>query len=347
MNTRLVLFLCALGSSSLGQGAGIEFRDITWPRHDKKTGFLEWELHARKAWPRPNNVYICLYPRLRTYEVVVEGDVKRAREELRLEANRGTYAHGLAKSVTQLEGNVKAQVRSDEPTTIFTEKATLTSSWDKTTKAKERRIETRSDVTIASTARTLTGRGMTVMEQSTDKQGERVLDVSTVKVYQNVRMTIEGEGESDLLPVIPGSASSPQGKSAQTVITSAGPLVFDRLANVARFRNDVTLLRQKTKLVSDRLTLTFHHVKTEAGMALKPRTMLAEQNVTVSNPDQTFVGDAFAWDRSTAVGKLTGAPATMAAPGVDGHASTITFDQKTDTIRYTGNAQVELELETE
>ena len=341
------------------------FRNIVWPRHDRTTGIIDWELRARTAEPTiANDQYRCTYPKVTVYKVVKEGDRLRSRKDLTLRADSGTYIHGQKSSFARLEGNVVTQLFGQETTKLTTSEATIRGTWDKKAETKTRIVETRSKVVMSSKTRELIGEGATVI-QNTTKDG--VGNKSIVTVHRNVTMEIRGAGASDTLPIVPGVAGTDDKAPAGPVtITCLGPLVFDRLANTVVFRNQVALERSGTTLHCDELTLTFEQPeskKKKDKTAKKPKpdkaeeekkdaapkleSMVAKGNVAVIGKDQQFSGTRFAWAPKDGVGILTGRPARMTATGTRAKADKIEFNQQTQSVKYTGHAVVDIELKSE
>ena len=343
------------------EAAQASFRNITWPRHDRKTGIVDWELRARTAEPTiANDQYRVTQPEVTVYKVVEKDGRWRTRKDLTLRADSGTYIHGREKSFARLDGHVVTQLFGEETVELKTSDATIRATADAKTEIKTRVVETRSKVVMASETRQLIGEGATIVQKTT-KDGAG--DKSIVTVHRNVTMEIRGAGASDTLPVVPGVAGPQEKEPAGPVtVTCLGPLVFDRLANTAVFQNQVALERAGTTLHSDELTLRFEQPEPKKGMKLsKPReaetekkdaapklaSMVAKGSVAVIGKDQRFSGDRFAWTPKDGVGVLTGSPARMTATGSRATADKIEFNQQTQSVEYTGNAAVEIELKPE
>ena len=336
----LILFVVLCGHA---RAAEIVFHDITWPSHDKATGMLEWELRARTAHRAiAKNQYECVSPELRTYRLVEENGRSLSKEDLYLRADSGTYIRGDNESTANLVGRVVTELYSDERVQVTTDDADVKSTWDGKKKIRTREIKTDSKVSAVSETRTLTGFGMTVFQQAGPKGAA---DKSMWTIQRNVVMTIEGG--TGPLPSIPGTGPAEPRQPEPTTIYCLGPLVIDRLANRAVFHNRVTLSSAGTLLKCDKLTLAFKHVKVDGKAETRLQSLLAVGQVVVTGKDQRFAGDRFDWDPAKAVGRLTGKPAKMTAPGTAATAETIEFDQQTQLIKYRGNGEVRIDLKTE
>ncbi|MFO7898000.1 MAG: hypothetical protein R6V58_02945 [Planctomycetota bacterium] len=374
MTGRLALLIALLCLAPAARAATrIEFHDIVWPRHNKRTGHLEWILRADKATPQPNDRYRCVRPRLSTFKRVEAGGRQRSRRELSLRADEGTYIWAADESEAHLTGNVKALVASEEPITIRTQAATLNSTWTEAEEAagevvtKERVITSRERVEVRSRTRTLTGRGMVLRDETREEpQPDGTLrerrTVSKLTVHRDPRMTLrEGGGAAALPSILSESAEDPSEPPKQVVIETDGPLVLDRLANVARFKAEapdrkVVLTRGEgstaTSLTCRILTLYFARRGAEEDEELALKRMLAEKQVTYAGKDpegraQTFAGERFEWDPATSVGTLTGAPATMRTSGMRGRAPIIQFNQAKNLIRCSRGARLVIDFRPE
>lgn len=347
------------------------FYNIRWPRHDKTTGVLDWELRARTAEPViASDQYICTHLELVVYKLEKKDGRMRTRKDLFLRADSGTYLHGHAKASARLVGRVAIELYGEELTRLKTDEATVDTAWDKKTKVRTRTIKTRSRVTMESKSRGLVGDGMTIFQRTI---AGGVEDKSMVTVHRNVTMELRGAATAGALPMIPEAASPAKKTSAPVRIVCLGPVVFDRLANVAVFHNQVALASGDTTLHCETLTLTFAQQQREkrdkkpkkklAGKADKEtkdkkakdekkpgpelKGVVAEKNVAIIGKEQRFSGDRFVWDPVRKVGTLTGKPATMTGAGARARAGKIEFDQETQTVIYTGDAVVEIELKPE
>jgi len=335
--------------------AQVSFENITWPRHDKDTGVLDWELRASTARPTVvENQYACVEPELTIFKVEEKGGRLRIRKDLYLRSERGTYVHGSRRAKADLAGRVVTELYGAEVVRLITRDATVDATWDKERQERTRLVTSRSPVTMKSKTRDMMGEGMEI-SQKTTKTGAG--DKSVVTIHRNITMEMRGAEVSGALPVVPG-AESADAAPAPIQITCLGPLVFDRLAQVASFRNQVALKKGDTTLHCDVLTLTFVSEPDEepagkegapktpgAGAALK--TLLAEGHVAVLGKDQEMHGDRLTWDPEQGRGVLTGAPARMNAGGTKARAPNIEFSPKADSVTYTGGAVVEIELELE
>jgi len=344
-----VLLLFLWGGAAVA--ADVVFRHITWPRHDRQTGLLEWELRARTASPRSSNEYACSYLRLFTYKAAAGGGVPRSRKDMYLEADKGMYVHGTESSRAKLIGDVEARFYGADPIRIETDEATLKSTWDKETGVKTRVIVTESKVVVSSPTRTLTGRGMTVFDR-VDPGGRHDGHKSQITLERDVEMLLRDKGMADPFPAMSASGPGEAGpaRDEPVRVSCFGPLVFDRLANRAIFHNQVAVRRGGTTLHCGKLTLTF--AEPAAGREgetpeMKLETMLAEEKVVIAGEEQRLSGETFTWDPGRAVGTLTGAPATMTAPDTTAWAEEIRYDQKAQRVEYVGNAEVEIELREE
>ena len=370
------LVLCAGGAHA----ADAIFRNIRWPRHDKTTGVLDWELRARTARPAiASNQYACSQPELVVYKLEKKNGRMRTRKDLFLRADSGTYLHMPKKASATLTGNVAIELYGAELTRLTTDAATVDTTlekqkgawpWSKAKAVKTRIIDTRSRVTMKSDSRQLVGDGMTIFQRIT---ADGFGDKSMVTVHRNVTMKLRGAAMAGALPAVPGAAASPKKETSAPVnITCLGPVAFDRLANVAAFHDQVALASADTTLHCDKLTLEFiqqpeptkdekatKNVERKAASKVdkatkdekkKPpglKSVLAEKNVVIIGKDQRFSGDRFVWDPERQVGTLTGEPATMTGAGARARADKIELDQETQSITYTGDAVVEIELKPE
>ena len=387
MITRCSLLIVGLLAVCGGEAGAAQafFRDIIWPRLDRKSGIVEWELRARTAEPTiANNQYRCTYPELVMYKLLKEDGRWRTRRDMYLRADSGIYVHGRERSSAKLKGRVVTELYGQEVTKLTTSDATVKATWDEKTETRSRIISTRSKVVMASKSREMMGEGATVV-QVTTKDGAG--DKSTVTVHRDITMEMRGAGTSDTLPSVPGTGGAKPETAGPVTITCLGPLQFDRIANIVLFRNQVALERSGTTLHCDDLTLTFEQPerpkrltkeqkearkkekqekererikkglpkesepkktgdeKKDAGAKLQ--SMVAQGNVAVIGKDQRFSGERFAWTPKDSVGILTGRPAKMTAPGSKAHADKIQFNQTTQSVNYVGNAVVEIELKPE
>jgi len=366
------IVLCGGGA----RAADAIFHNIRWPRHDKTTGVLDWELRARTAEPViASNQYICTHLELVVYKLEKKDGRMRTRKDLFLRADSGTYLHGQATASAKLTGRVAIELYGEELMRLKTDEATVDTTWDKEKKVRTRTIKTRSRVTMESKSRGLVGDGMTIVQRT---MADGVEDKSLVTVHRNVAMELRGAVTAGALPLMPEAASPAKKTSTPVAITCLGPVAFDRLANVAVFHNQVALASADTTLHCETLTLTFAQQqrgkrnkrakKKLAGKADKEtkdkeakgkeakdekkpgpelKGMVAEKNVAIIGKDQRFSGDRFVWDPVRKVGTLTGKPATMTGAGARARATKIEFDQETQTVIYTGDALVEIELKPE
>ncbi|MFW6158482.1 MAG: hypothetical protein ACOC8E_03905 [Planctomycetota bacterium] len=374
MTRRIALLITALCLASAARAATrIEFHDIAWPRHNKHTGNLEWILRADKALPQPNDRYRCTRPRLKTFKLVKTDEGTRSRRELSLEADEGTYVWAADESEAHLAGNVKAYVYTEEPIAIRTESASLKSTWTEAEAAagevvtKQRVISSRARVEVRSRTRTLTGRGMVFRDETLDEpqpdgtRRER-RTVSKLTVHRDPCMTLrEGGGAAALPSILSGPAEDPAEPPKRVVIKTDGPLVLDRLANVARFRaqapgEKVVLTRgtgpTATSLACRVLTLYFTRRGAGENEELALKRMLAEKQVTYAGKDpdgrsQTFAGERFEWDPAVSVGTLAGGPATMQTSGMRARAPIIKFNQEKNLIRCSRGARLVIDFRPE
>ncbi|MFH1731902.1 MAG: LPS export ABC transporter periplasmic protein LptC [Planctomycetota bacterium] len=366
------LLLCVGGA----RAADAIFHNIRWPRHDKTTGVLDWELRARTAEPAiASDQYTCTDPELVVYKLEEKDARMRTRKDLFLRADSGTYLHGQAKASAKLAGRVAIELYGEELTRLKTDEATIDTTWDKEKNVRTRTIKTRSRVTMESESRGLVGDGMTIFQRTI---ADGVEDKSMVTVHRNVTMELRGAATAGALPTIPGAERTAKETTEPVRITCLGPVAFDRLANVAAFHDQVALASAGTTLHCDALTLTFAQDQREernkkakkksadkadketkdketkdkkAKDEKKPgpelKGVVAENNVAIIGKDQRFSGDRFVWDPAGKVGTLTGKPATMTGAGTRARAGKIELDQETQTVIYTGDAVVEIELKTE
>ena len=404
-----VIVALAVLCGGRAEAAQPSFRGIIWPRHDRTTGIVDWELRAETAQPTiANDQYVCTRPELTIYKVVNEKGHLSTRKDLVLKAESGTYVHGSEKSFAKLDGRVVAHIYEDEEdkrkkegeergqgvTTLTTSDATVQSTWDKATGTKTRVMNTQARVVMKTTSptvigeaakgpsRELIGKGATI-NQKTTKDGKG--DKSTVTIHKNITMVIRGAVAADSLPVVPGATGAQEKPAGEPVtITCLGPLTIDRLINSVDFQKQVALRRGATTLHCDELMLQFPPPKPkkvltekekeerkerrrrkreeeQAGGKPKPekpedaereedsglQNMLAQGNVAVIGKDQQFSGSRFAWTPKSGLGVLTGNPARMTAPGTRARADKIEFDQRTQSVKYTGKAVVEIELKPE
>jgi lipopolysaccharide export system protein LptA len=263
---------------------------------------------------------------------------------MRLLAARGVYRHGMDRSHTTLQGNVRARFFGRNPLRVTTDRAVIVSSWDRAAGLRRQEMSTKSDVSVVGTERTLTGEGMSVFRQSREKEGQWADDKSIVTVKRNVVMVLRGGG-SGLPAFADGEGGESHGEADTTRISCVGPLVFDRIANRACFHKHAKLARGGTTLQCDRLTMSFKAGKGGDDTRPELRELLAEDNVVLDAPDQSFRGQRFEWDPARQTGRLSGNPARMSGKGASASADLIRFDEKTQVIRYTGNpARVVVQL---
>ncbi len=343
MTIRWCVMLAVLLCGSGADAADVLFRNIVWPRHDKQTGMLEWELRARTARPVSDHEYACSHVDLYTYEVVQENGQQRSRKELYLRADRGTYGHSANMDTAKLDGHVRTKLFGEDPIRISTAQAELECTWDNKKQIKTRTITSQSKVTMTSRTRDLTGDGMTVFKQTTGKK----ITKSWLRLQRNVVMVIHGVEAAERFAVLPGSEAAPEtrGQAAPMTISCLGQLVFDRVENRACFHQHVVLSGPTGTINCDRLTLHFQQAKGKAEPELT--RLVAEENVALRGKDEHFSGNRFEWDPSRRLGKLAGRPARMTAPDTSAVAETIEFDQNAQLIRYTGNAEVRIDLKPE
>jgi len=346
----VVLAAAVLLSAASAPAADMVFFDIVWPKHDKESGFLEWELRAAKAVAHSHNQYECLNLELRAYELVEEAGRKLSKEEVFLRADRGTYVHSESNPKSTLRGNVRTTLRGKDPLEIVTDEATLEAEWDSARRAQSRIIASPKPVSITSQNRKLTGEGMTIIEQVAvsklpDGKRARTLTQSRVRLHRNVVMVLEGgAGPFSAMSETP----APQGdRPAPVTISCVGEFALDRLQNRAQFREHVVLSQRDVRLNSDVLTLEFSGEMTQLGTGAKLRQLLAERKVTIDGGGQRFAGRRFEWSPTTAKGVLAGSPATMKSATIWVKAERIEFDQKAQRIRYTGMAEAEITTKAE
>jgi hypothetical protein len=328
----------------------IVFRGIAWPRHDKKTGFREWELRARRAEPRSDDRYRCRAPELITYRMVEEDGVKRSRRELFLRSDEGVYLHGVGKSTAELRGHVRAELYAEEKLVIATDAAQVVSSWSKDRSVRRRTITTRSAVSMTSPTRVLTGEEMTIVDESHDREKEKEPErTSWVRIERNVTMVFRGAGTASAFPGgLSPTEAAPGARPADRIrITCLGPFVYDRVRNVAAFHNDVTLSRGSERLTCGKLTLDLGEKKVKDQVRMALSRVLAEGDVRFAGEGQRLRGDRFLWTPERDEGVLEGQPARMTAEGMRGAAARIRMFPKSERIEYDGDAEVEIELGTE
>ena len=374
MVRKLLLPAVILCAASAAFGATeVVFHDIAWPRHNAHTGHLESILHAEKAMPKPDEQYFCIRPRLSTYKLVEEDGRRQVRRNLFLRAEEGLYNWGAEESQAQLTGNVEALVYYEEPIAIRTPSATLQMTREEVSGAdgksvlRDHIIQSPDHVEARSRTRTLTGREMLLHEQVREDllPGGRVreeITTSMMTIRQNPRMTLREEGGMVALPAMPGmSGAAPDGADAVVVIETDGPLVVDRLANVARFRarapdERVVITRgtgeAATTLASRVLTIEFEDTGTDTDDAVAIKRLVAEQLVRYTGRDedgrlQQFAGERFEWDPTKSMGTLSGSPATMDTADLSARAPLIEFNQEENTIRCSQGAQLTIELRSQ
>ncbi len=380
----LIVVGLAVVCGGRADAAEASFRGIIWPRHDRTTGIVDWELRAEAAEPTiANNQYVCTVLEVTIYKVVEEDGRLRTRKDLVLKADSGTYIHGSEKSFAKLNGRVTADVyqdadeddeRAPEVMRLTTSDATVRSTWDKATGVKTRVMNTLARVVMKSPTRELMGEGATIVQRTTnDGKGDK----SAVTIRKNITMEIRGAVAADSMPTVPGAGGTQEKPAGGPVtITCLGPLIIDRLVNTVDFQKQVALERGGTTLHCDELMLQFPPPKSkkeltaekakqertrkaggEAGTPKpggaekkadpKLQSMVAQGNVAVIGKDQQFSGSRFAWAPKNGLGVLTGNPAKMTAPGTRARADRIEFDQRTQSVKYIGNAIVEIELKPE
>lgn len=374
MVRRLLLPAVVLCAASVAFGAAeIVFHDIAWPRHNAHTGHLESILHAQKAMPKPDEQYFCIRPRLSTYKLVEENGRRQVRRNLILRAEEGLYNWGAKESKAQLTGDVEALLYYEEPIAIRTPSATLqmtreeVSGTDGKSVLKDHVIQSPDHVEVRSRTRTLTGREMLLREQVREDllPGEKVreeITISRMMIRQNPRMTLREEGGMVALPAMPGmSGATPDEADAVVVIETDGPLVVDRLANVARFKAQapderVVITRgtgeAATTLASRVLTIEFEDADSDTDDEVTIRRLVAEQLVRYTGRDeegrpQQFTGERFEWDPTKSQGTLSGSPATMDTADLSARAPLIEFNQEENTIRCSQGAELTIELRSQ
>ena len=348
MKRHLLLVILSLACVSAVHAADIIFYNISWPRHDKATGILEWELSASTARPVSDNEYACSDPELYAFKLAGEGGRQVSEKDLYLQADQASYIHGTATARAKLAGHVVATLYGAETVTMTARDAELEFTWNAREKLKTRRIDTNSKVTVTSETRKLTGEGMVVFEQVSGDGQQK----STITLNKNIVMEAQIEPGAGALPDVTASQEQAAEAAGPTPVTIAclGPFVFDRSGNVAHFHNHVILTHGGTTLNCQKLTLLFEKATGQGENELVIAGMLAEDNVTVSGTDQRFEGDRFEWNTTVGAGTLVGKPATMYAPGSVGTAERIEFDQETQVIKYIGvaePAQFQIDLPTQ
>lgn len=348
MRRYLLAVLLLAACIATGHAADIIFYNISWPRHDKATGILEWELSASTARPVSDTEYACSHPELYAFKLAGEGGSQVSKKDLHLRADQASYIHGAATARAKLAGNVVAELYGAETVTLTTNDAELEFTWNDREKLKTRKIETNSKVTVTSETRRLTGDGLLVFEQvSADGQQK-----STLTLNKNIVMEAQVEPGAGALPDVTASQGQPGETAGPSAVTIAclGPFVFERSDNVAHFHNHVILTHDGTTLNCQKLTLLFENTGGTNDGQLVIAGMLAEDNVTVIGAEQRFSGDRFEWNPTVGAGTLVGSPAKMHAPGSVGSAERIKFDQETQVIKYIGvaaPAQFQIDLPTE
>jgi hypothetical protein len=343
-----------LAGSGLAGASGFVFHNMRWNRHDEQTGYLQWVLFAARAEPRSESTYACQNLELQTYKLLEKESKPYAQKEMNLKADRGVYQHGVQQSTTDLKGNVRLELQSGrEPAVITMDEAVVHSGWDKKRQVRWRTLRSESPVRVVSAGRVLTGLGTEANEESGDE--EKQLVKSQVTILKDVKMVVPGDVKGDPFAALsagkPAEASG--APSEPMVITAHGPLIFERMINQTTVENNVVVVRSGTRMTCRQLLLTFESGGVEArpeaerkgGMALKH--MLARDKVVIRNAGQTFLGDSFDWDPRAAVGKLAGVPARMVTEDTTAHADVIEFEQKTNRIRFLGNAVVHIQLKPE
>ncbi len=336
-------------SGAAARADDVVFRDIVWPRHDRQTGFLEWELRADTARPKPKNQYALFRLELNTYNLVTEKGKRRSKKEMHLTAERGTYQHGLDSSAARLAGDVRGKLYGSDPLDFTTDDATVTSTWNPKEDVKTRTITTESDVSVVGPTRKLTGKGMKVEEETSEKAGKTTKRKSLLTLHKNVLMEIWGDAEGGLFPEISGPREKPApgAEPERTRITCDGPLDYNRTEGRADFHNSVVLTQGTTNMKCRTLMLDFEETTPQETAEMKLKHMRAEKDVVLTTGDQTFVGDRFQWDQHTQIGALVGRPVRMTAPDAAATSKRIEFHQKEQLIKYIGDAEVHIILKAE
>lgn len=343
-----LLAALALGGAALG--ADFEFRDIEWPQHDRRTGFINWSLKAKGARPVGDDEFVCSVVEMTTYKLSQAGPQQQAQKDMVLYADKGVFVRGFARSSAKLNGNIRGKFEGADPLHFRVHGADAVADMqyasDDVRGIQERVITTASKVSAESKSRTLTGTGMRLFDRMS--RDPLVPPVAQMVLERDVVVLIAGVAGQGPLPILPGSAQTERNaEPSNATVSCAGKLEYDRLTNRADLERDTRLVQGSTTMRSDKLALTFEEGQSGGHGDAQLKSLLAEGNVTISTPDQKFSGLRFRWDPAAGHGRLDGKPAAMSGPTTKGRADAIEFDQKRQLILYVGSAEVLLELKAE
>ena len=332
--------------SAAAHAAEPVFEDIAWPRHNKDTGMLEWELRARTAQPTiAASEYQCTSLELHTYKLAREGGRDVSKKDVYLRADKGTYVHGTDKATAKLVGHVIVELYETEEVRMITDEANIEWNSDAAKRTKMNRITSQSRVSMESQTRNLSGEGFEIFEQSVGKEPAK----SQLRLERNVLMIIRGAAMATPFVAMPGSKGQNPGPNAAPIpitISCLGPFIFDRAKNIMSFHNNVALVSGATTMKCRKLTVCFKEVETGGKKKQELTSIVSEGNVAVASADQHFAGDRFDWEPLKALGKLAGTPARMNGPGTAATAQLIEFDQKTGLTKFTGQAEVLMDVKS-
>ncbi len=338
----------ALGT--VARGGGLEFHDIEWPQHDRRTGFITWSLRAKDARPDGNDEFLCSVVEMTTYKQVQAGTQQQVQKDMVLRADKGIFVRGFARSSAKLSGNINGRIEGVDPLDIRVHGADAVAdvqyASDDARGIQERIVTTASSVSAESKSRTLTGTGMRLFDRAS--RDDLVPPVAQMVLDRDVVVKMTGTSGLQPFAALPSSAPAAAETGPVTATAScAGKLVYDRLANRAEMERNTRLIQGDTTMQSDTLVLAFEEGGLGAEGEVRLKSLLAEGNVRIITPEQNFFGSRFHWDAAKGHGRLDGRPATMDGPGRTGKADAIEFDQQNQLIIYVGNAEVLLKLKAE
>lgn len=290
-------------------GPGGRLRGIRWPSFNRTTGEKEWELTADAADPLGNNVFDLTNPSI----FLISKD-----REAQISARAGTVDRNTG--IVDLKDDVVLQMTDDEGTRVETTRA----QWD----ARKRVASSTENVVITRKSMIITGRGFAAGSEPGAKDSQP----TALVIHKAIRALVKATGSTANLfaPMQDRKTDDKAPPAEDIVITSDGPLEFDRARNVASFSNNARVEKGDGWLTAERLAV-FTDPKTNKLCAL-----LAAGSVVMSDPvrDGGGSGDRLLWEAAAGSGKLSGAPAMTWMGEVRIDAPEITFSAKDQSIQW-------------